>query len=297
MRDLSPAFAASISGGATTLARCWKLTRRDGVAMGFTDHDRDLTFDGVTFAALTGVEGSEIEQHFGFAVGGAEIAGALAASGLAEADLAKGLWDDAAIEIFVVDWTDPGSRLLIGSGSLGEARRHGAAFVAELRGLAHRLDEERGRLYAAACPAALGDSRCGVDLDDPRWRAGATVIASDGAALLAVAGLGAFDEGLFAGGSLRWTSGANAGLGQDVRDHRASGADISLALWSAPPAGIAAGDGFDIVAGCDKRFATCRDRFANALNFRGFPHLPGNELLLRVARAGEPEMDGGSFFR
>ncbi len=111
-------------------------------------------------------------------------------------------------------------RLTVETGSIGEVRRHGAAFIAEMRGPAHRLDEERGRLFAAACSAALGDARCGVNLADPAWRETSSVAWSDGQALLRAASLGEFDEGLFSGGSLIWLSGANAGLRQDVRDHR-----------------------------------------------------------------------------
>ena len=35
MKELDPAFAAHIADGTTTLAWCWKITRRDGVVMGF----------------------------------------------------------------------------------------------------------------------------------------------------------------------------------------------------------------------------------------------------------------------
>ncbi len=31
---------------------------------------------------------------------------------------------------------------------------------------------------------------------------------------------------------------------------------------------------------CNKRFATCRDVFGNAENFRGFPHMPGNDAII-----------------
>ena len=46
MRSLSPAMQAALSREATTLARCWRLARRDGLVLGFTDHDRDLVLDG-----------------------------------------------------------------------------------------------------------------------------------------------------------------------------------------------------------------------------------------------------------
>jgi len=49
-----------------------------------------------------------------------------------------------------------------------------------------------------------------------------------------------------------------------------------------------------VTAGCDKRFDTCRNRFNNAVNFRGFPHIPGNDFVIRYAVEGEPGNDGGS---
>jgi uncharacterized phage protein (TIGR02218 family) len=297
MRALSPAFAAATSGAATTLARCWKLTRRDGAVFGFTDHDRDIAFDGVSFAALTGVSASDLEQTFGFSTGGGEITGALTSEGLAEADLARGVWDDAAVEVFVVDWSNPAARLRVDKGAIGEVKRHGAGFVAELRGEGARFDVERGRRYTAACSAALGDARCGVSLNDPRWRAEAAVVSTDGRALIRASGLAGFEAGLFRAGSLRWMSGANAGVMQDVRDHYLESGDVVIVLWAAAPQPPTAGDAFILTAGCDKSFGACRDRFANVLNFRGFPHMPGNDLLLRVARDGDPNMDGGSLFR
>ena len=60
---------------------------------------------------------------------------------------------------------------------------------------------------------------------------------------------------------------------------------------------IAVGDTFVVTAGCDKRFATCRDRFNNAANFRGFPHIPGNDFIIRIPNAGEPGNDGTPFVR
>lgn len=295
MRPLSPEFIAATSGEATTLATCWRLTRRDGVTLGFTDHDRDLTFDGVTYLARAGARGSDSQANFDFAVGGGEVSGALSSDALSEIDLAKGLWDDAEFEMIAVDWSNVAARATIERGAIGEVRRHGASYTAETRALAHRLDEERGRRYVAACSAALGDQRCGINLD--LWRASAAVTSTDGAAMIGAEALADKPDELYRAGSLRWTSGANAGFVQDVRAHRADGGQATLALWASPPAPIEIGDAFIITAGCDKSLATCRDRFANAQNFRGFPHIPGNDHLLRVALPGEPGMDGGSLFK
>lgn len=297
MRTIPAALAARLEGGATTLCRCWALHRRDGVSFGFTDHDRDLSFGGLTYEARTGLEAAEASAELGFAVGGGEVAGALTATGISEADVAAGLYDGAGIETWLVDWTLPDARLLLDVASLGELRRAGGAFVAELRGLMHRLDVPTGRLFRAACDADLGDARCRVDLTDPRYRATGSVLSIPETSRLAVTLVGSFAPGWFAGGRLTWTGGANAGGTADLRAESRDGATILLDLWESPPRPPAPGDAFRLTAGCDKRLATCRDRFANAINFQGFPHMPGNDFVLRGVEGGSGPLDGSSLFR
>lgn len=291
MRDLPPAFAAHLAGGVTTLCRCWSLRRRDGTALGFTDHDRDLTFAGLVHEARTGLEAAEASAEAGFAVSGGDVAGALTSLGLTEADIAGGLYDGASVETWLVDWTDPRTRLLLDIGTIGEIRREGDAFVAELRGVAARLDAEVGRRYRATCCAELGDARCRVDL--AAWRASGRVLAVPEPAALRIALDGSFAEGLFTGGGLAWTGGANAGIAADLR---LQAGDL-VELWERPPRPVAPGDTFTLTAGCDKRLATCRDRFANAVNFQGFPHMPGNDAVFRAVPGSAPVLDGGSYFR
>ncbi|MCC7272512.1 MAG: DUF2163 domain-containing protein [Alphaproteobacteria bacterium] len=294
MRTIPPALQTKLDSGVTTLARCWVLARRDGVVQGFTDHDRDLTVDGVTCRADAGLSASEATQQFGLAVGGAELAGALAAETLNEADLAAGRYDAAGVTLHLVDWSEPALHVLLAAGVLGEVRRAGSAFTAELRGLSHRLAETRGRLYTPACAADLGDARCGVDLGLAVYRGEGVVVSASGGASLVATGLEDFTEGWFAAGRLAWQDGANAGVAVEVKSHRIVAGSVRLELWQAMPEAIAAGDAFVVTAGCDKRFATCRDRFANGVNFRGFPHMPGNDFVISYPRPGEPGNDGGS---
>src|SRR4051812_547044 len=178
MRTLPPGLAAHLERGATTLCRCWKLARRDGAVAGFTDHDRDLVFNGVTFAARTGLEAAEVASELGFAVGGGEVSGALVSAGITEDDLAAGLYDDASVETWLVNWQNTEERLLLDVGSIGEMRRADGAFVAEVRGLMHRLDEERGRLYTVTCSADADDPKCCVNL--PGFGGAGVVAATDG---------------------------------------------------------------------------------------------------------------------
>lgn len=291
MREIPDAFAAHLAGGVTTLCRCWSLRRRDGVALGFTDHDRDLALSGLVHAARTGLEAAEASAESGFAVSGGDVSGALTSLGITEADIAGGLYDGAAIETWLVDWADPETRLLLDLGTIGEVRRESDAFVAEVRGLADRLDAERGRSFRATCGADLGDARCRVDLS--AWRTGGIVAGVPEPATLSAAIDGAFADGLFSGGRLTWTEGANAGLAADVRLQLGG----LIELWEVPPRAVSPGDAFVLTAGCDKRLATCRDRFANTVNFQGFPHMPGNDAVVRAVPGSEPVLDGGSLFR
>ncbi|MGP9811902.1 DUF2163 domain-containing protein [Rhodopseudomonas sp. NSM] len=294
MRSISPALQARLDSGATTLAQCWIVRRRDGGVLGFTDHDRDLPIEGVTCRAGTGFAASEAAQRFDLSVDGAEISGALSDDLLREADLAAGRYDAATIESWLVDWSDPSLRMLTARGSLGEVRREGQAFTAELRGLADLLSQESGRLYTAGCGADLGDGRCRVDINHPTLRGAGHVTAALGTSTLAVAGLEAYAAGLFSAGRLSWTSGANAGAAIEVKQHRIVGGGVRLSLWQAMAEPIAIGDGFVVTAGCDKQFATCRDRFGNGVNFRGFPQIPGNDFVVGYPVPGAPGHGGGS---
>jgi uncharacterized phage protein (TIGR02218 family) len=294
MRSIPSALQAKLDSGITTLCLCWRITRRDGVVLGFTDHDEDVPLGALLCRAGTGLAASEITARLGLAVDGAEVSGALASDSLTEADLAAGRYDAAAIETYLVDWSEPALNVLLAKGTLGEVRREGAAFAAEVRGLADRLNQESGRRYTATCSADLGDARCTVNLNDPAYRGEGTVAALAGTSAFTAAGLEAFADTWFSAGRLQWTGGANAGVAVEVKRHRVEGGTVQIELWQAMPEPLAAGDAFTVTAGCDKRFATCRDRFSNTLNFRGFPHIPGNDFVTRYAVSGEPGNDGRS---
>jgi uncharacterized phage protein (TIGR02218 family) len=292
MKLLPSALQSHLATGATTLAWCWRVTRNDGTGLGFTDHDRDLAFDGTVFEAAAGFTASEIKDALGLSVDNLEVSSALKSDRLNEDHLTAGLYDDAGVEIWRVNWADTESRVLMRSGSLGEVRRSGAAFTAEVRGLAHYLQQPRGRLYQSGCDADLGDARCGVDLDNPTFRGVGTVLAALSPRLFTASGLAAFVAGWFTRGLVTFASGANAGRSQEVKRHALTGAEATIELWQPMALAIAPGDTFTVTAGCDKQLATCKTRFANAINFRGFPHMPGPDYILAVAKPGEPVKRG-----
>jgi uncharacterized phage protein (TIGR02218 family) len=291
MRAVDAGLQAALDTGVTTLCRCWRIDRRDGAALGFTDHDAPLAFDGLTFEAATGLDGSAVERATGLAGGDAEVMGALSSDALSAEDVAHGRYDGATATLWLVDWTDPARRHLLFRGTLGRIERGATAFTAEVEGLAAPLDRATGRALTPRCDARFGDARCGVAAAAHTVHGAVTALDAQGVAT--VSGLEGFPAGWFDGGALRWTTGANAGAESQVRRHETG---ATLALWSQPAAAVAVGDGFAVTAGCDKRFETCRDRFANAVNFRGFPHVPGDDWVAAYPVAGGRH-DGGSRYR
>lgn len=293
MKTLDAGLAAHIAEGVTTLAWCWKLTRGDGQVLGFTDHDRNLTFDGVLYGAATGFTASQIQSTLGLTVDNLEVAGALQADDLNEHDLAAGLFDDAAIEIWRVNWTDATQRVLMRKGTLGEVKRGKSAFQAELRGLAQALNQPVGRSFGYACDADLGDARCTIDLTNAAYNGDGTVTSVIDARRFSASGLSGFADGFFSGGKLTWATGANAGRAMEVKRHGLVSGVASFELWQPMSEAIAAADTFNVTAGCDKQFATCKAKFANGANFRGFPYLIGNDAA-GAAVTSTQALDGGS---
>ncbi|MGL5115607.1 MAG: DUF2163 domain-containing protein [Beijerinckiaceae bacterium] len=287
MSVIPAALAAEFATGATTLCRCWRTVRRDGQRHGFTDHDRDLAFDGTMYLASSGLDATETEAVLGLAVGGGEVAGALRSGVIAEEDVAAGRWDGAAVETWLVDWRDVSRRMLLDVGHIGEIRREGERFSAEIRGLAHALDQPTGRSYTAQCQAELGDARCTVDLAGAGRRLVSAILDVPSPESFTITANAGFAAGTFAGGKVLVGNEEHPVLG-----HARLGPRDLITLWAPPPAPLAAGQAVTLTVACDRRFATCRDRFANAVNFRGFPHIPGNDFALSYARQGEGGMDG-----
>ena len=279
MKALSPEFQAHLDAGTTTLSWCWRLIRADGVVFGFTDHDRALTFDATVFEPETGLTASEIRSGSGLSVDSQDAEGVLRSDRINETDILDGLWDNAEVEVWRVNWADTTQRALLRRGAIGEIRRGRMAFVAEVRSMAHVLGQTVGRTYQSSCDAVLGDARCGVDLEAPAYSAAGTVLDPSGDRSFSASGLDAFASGWFSLGTVVWVTGANAGRTAEVSSHESTG----ISLVEAPVRVIAAGDTFSIRAGCSKRMSTCAGKFANAANFRGFPNIPGQDAVIRFA--------------
>jgi uncharacterized phage protein (TIGR02218 family) len=268
-------MAGMLEGPLTSVALCWCLERADGAGLALTSHDSALIIAGVTYEAAPGMLPAAIQRRAGIEPDGSEVAGCISSASLDEEDLALGRWDGARASLVAADWIAGAGEVPLLRGELGEIQLEGVAFKAELRGAAARQTAPICPETSPECRAELGDKKCRVDL------AGRTVAAEilevDGRTLV-------IDQSVssnFLWGRARFLSGANCGLASVLVSADAD----RIELRDSARGEVRPGDRIELRHGCDKSFATCSSRFDNAANFRGEPHLPGNDLLTRYPGA------------
>ncbi len=270
---------AHLQSGATTVARAWALRRRDGVTMGFTDHDRDLAFGGEVYRAGTGLTAKALQQTTGLSVDNTEAMGALSDAALTEGDILAGRFDAAEVTAWLVNWASPEDRVMQFRGTLGEITRAGGAFQAELRGLTELLNQPQGRVIQRPCSAILGDGACRFNLTQPGYFSERVVEGVEEGRVFRWTAFTGFDDRWFERGRFRVLTGVAAGVIGVVKNDRLTATGREVELWQAVLPGVVPGDVVRLEAGCDKRAETCRLKFANFVNFQGFPHVPGEDWL------------------
>ena len=286
---------AHLATGAAHVCRAWRLTRRDGVTFGFTDHDRLLRFGGCDFRPDSGLSARALTTTTGLSVDNSEVLGLLQSEVISDEDIVAGRYDGAEVTLWVVRWDDVSAREIRFRGTIGEITREAGQFRADLRGLADGLNCPTGRSFLRGCSAKLGDARCRVNLANAALSREAVVEGQTERRVIRVS-LGDVTAGFFEQGQLIVLDGAAKGLVGEIKRHEIAGQRQTLTLWSSLRAKIAAGDSVKLVAGCDKRFETCRKKFENSINFQGFPLIPGDDWLVSVPRS-DSNLDGGSLFR
>ena len=169
MKATSTALAAHLAGPVTTLATCWRITRADGTEFFFTDHDRDLSFEGNVYKASSGYSRTAIANDSSLSVDNLDIEGVFDSVAITEEELRAGLFDQAEVRIFLVNWADPSmGSLRMRRGWFGEVTlSEQGIFRTELRGMTQALSQRIGELYSPECRADLGDHRCKVPILPP----------------------------------------------------------------------------------------------------------------------------------
>jgi uncharacterized phage protein (TIGR02218 family) len=271
--------------GSTTVCRAWQVRRQDGRILGFTDHDEDLQFDGVTFLARTGFTSSALQQTTGLSVDNTEAVGALSDDAISEIDIQAGRFDNAEVIIFLVNWQDVTERKILFKGSFGEITRKKGEFHVELRSFSEALNRPTGNVIQPECSAVLGDMRCKVDVESPAFRLECEIVGVDEGAALSLLGGQSFPKNWFSHGTAVAVSGIAYGLRAVVKSDHPTELGRSLEFLRNFPILPEVGDRLILTAGCDHRASTCKSKFSNFLNFRGFPHVPGNDWLRAAPKA------------
>lgn len=282
MKQISDELKAHLAQEVTTLATCWKLTRRDSTVFAFTDHDSDIEYESLLYKASTGFTPSAVQNSGSLSVDNLDVEGMLADDSIMEVDILAGLYDFAEIEIFQVNYNDLTQGCLqLRRGWLGEVAFQKQQFIAEVRGLTQKMSQTVGELFSASCRASFGDSRCKINL------ASHTVT---GTVSGSSSQLQFIDEdrsevsGVFSQGAVTFTSGANAGLGMEVKEYLYNSATGGQIVFALPvPYPISVGDTYSLVKGCDKTISTCHGTYNNVVNFRGEPLIPGIDRMLETA--------------
>ena len=280
MRTISASLQTHLDGEVTTLAMCWRIERRDGVVKAYTDHDVAIVYGGVTYSPLESGRPSGYRQAADLAPASIEIEMAFATATGTDAELRAGLYDYAEVWTFLINWADTTMGIVkLAHGRLGEVEIRDNQARIELRSLNQLLAVPIGRIYTPECDATLGDARCGVTIATYTKTGAVAAVTSN--KVFTISGTAAGQvEGYYGYGRITFTSGACNGLVMQVESYVA--ATNTITLMEPMPYTVAVADTLSLVAGCDRRFATCKDRFSNKDNFRGFPHIPGMDKALTV---------------
>lgn len=273
MRKLSRELLNHIAGEITTLTQCYYIRRRDRAEFYLTDYQTDLIIDGVIYRSSNNFSSSTIDSSANLSVDNLEIEGVIDSSWLKEEDIVCGLYDYSYIEIFMVNYCEQSpSKLVLKSGYIGEIRTKLTHFTAEICGISQKLATNLGQLYAPLCRVDFGSAKCGVNLERYKKKIKLLEIIDERRLRIEYQGGIVFD---YSGGMLFHNSG-------EAREIKELKGDIILLAESSTTA-LQVNDEASITPGCNKQFSTCCYGYDNAINFRGEPHLPGLDEMLKTA--------------
>jgi uncharacterized phage protein (TIGR02218 family) len=259
-----------------TVATFWRIYRRDGAALAFISHDRDLSFGGIRHLAAPGMIPAAIRLTAQLANDSAEVQGALNHDSIRADDLAAGLFDEAAIEIGAVDWISLDHHTLY-TGQIGRIEDDTSQFAAELRSTKSLLEQDLVPRTSPTCRAEFCGLGCG--LSAVRFTSVRALVELDLEGNRArFAGL---DGEAHVDGRLRFMAGPQTGVTFGIIDADGDWLVLDRPVVAGTPLGASA----QLREGCDHTIATCAGRFGNSANFRGEPFLPGNDLLARYGQS------------
>jgi uncharacterized phage protein (TIGR02218 family) len=277
---------------ATTLCNIWIIRRSDGRTLGFTNHDADISYNGVMCQAASGLTGAALQTSTGLSVDNTEALGALQSTVICPEDIIHGRYDGAEVDVILYDWSADRVVSEQFRATIGEVQVNDGTFVAELRGKSDLLNQPLGRVYQPACDAVLGDARCGVDLSQPEYRTLATAENITDQRFMRVSGLDDYPPYWFERGTVEVMQDGVPTAAIVIKSDKISAAGRTLELWFTPNVSLTSGTVLRVTTGCNRRADSCAAKFGNILNFRGFPTIPGEDWAMSYP-SSRVAMDGG----
>jgi uncharacterized phage protein (TIGR02218 family) len=257
-----------------TLSTFWQLKLKDGTVLGFTDGDSNVSINGTLYIADSGFTPSAIVSSGSLTVDNTEVEGILSADVINSDDIIAGRYDYAEISVFLGDYINLDKGLFhLSTGRLGEVNFSEQRFIAEIRGFAQSFCKKAGDLYSPVCRATFCDNMCKADIS--KYKRLTTVLSVISSGKIVCFPLEK-PSGYFNFGKLKFLTGHNSGFVIEIKNHTNDDIEFVLPLHKA----ISAGDELEIIAGCDKSFSNCINKFNNAINFRGEPNVPQIRKLL-----------------
>jgi hypothetical protein len=180
-RSISEELKAHFAEDVTTIAICWKIERKDGTVMGFTNHDEIIIYEGVSYSPFSSADISNMEQMGGTGVDNLDIAIAFDDSYITRSDVERGRYDFAEIFVFLINYNDTSMGILmLLSGTLGKAGMDEYDATIEMNSLSDKLQNRIGRKYGYKCDAEFGSTRCFIGWPITAVDLGSNWIAIDG---------------------------------------------------------------------------------------------------------------------
>ena len=258
-----------------SLAFCWKITREDGLVLGFTEHDRLLEIEGITYQPIGSPSPTSFAATSELSVDNSGMDGLIFPGLVEQEDLIAGKFDNAAVEVFIADWWGSSKIRTLQLGNIGQITFNNRIYQAEVRGIAQKLQQARVKRTVSLCPLRFGEqgpNKCNKDLSGLTDSGSVTDV--DTSSMFSVPT--GRPSKFFNEGTLTFTSGKNEGVTLDIQTHQGS----RIILWEPAPFKPEVGDNCILVAGCEKTLKACKE-YNNIENFGGDPFVPGTDFYLR----------------
>lgn len=279
MRNISNNLKEALNKEATNLARCWKITLKNKDTLAFTTADEPFVFNDITYNPISANDVNNIKNNSDVSSDNCSISNIISSDLISANDILSGKYDGANIEVFIIDLSNINNgKISLLNGKISDIEYKENLFTAKVKGLKDEIDKTIGEIYSPLCRTKFCDKRCKLETSSYKFFGSvknlidSKTFSCDDISILEKT------DGYFEYGVIEFLSGKNFGQKMEVRQFMSGVFMMADEL----PYNIEIGSNFSVIAGCDKQFKTCCNKFNNAINFRGEPHLPGAELLFKV---------------